>query len=57
MITFNNVNRFEWRMGDIGKIDEIQSILILVNNKIKTNIILNEENKEWFKKTNYTIFS
>jgi len=54
MITFNNVNRFEWRMGDIGKIDEIQSILILVNNKIKTNITLNEENKELFKKTNYT---
>jgi hypothetical protein len=54
MITFNNVNRFEWRMGDIGKIDEIQSILILVNNKIKTNITLNEDNKEWFKKTNYS---
>jgi len=54
MITFNNVNRFEWRMGDIGKIDEIQSILILVNSKIKTNITLNEENKELFKKTNYS---
>lgn len=57
MITFNNVNKFEWRMGDIGHIDDINSILILVNNRIKTNIILNEENKEWFKKTNYTQFN
>jgi hypothetical protein len=55
MITFNNVNKFEWRIGDIGNIKDIQSILILVNNKIKTNIMLNNENKEWFKKTNYSV--
>lgn len=54
MITLNNVNKFGWKMADIGNIDDINSILILVNNKIKTNITLNEENKEWFKKTNYS---
>jgi len=57
LITFNNVNKFEWRMGDIGNIDNIESILILVNNRIKSNIVLNEKNKEWFKKTNYTQFN
>ena len=55
IITFKGVNKFEWKMGDIGHIDDINSILILVNDKIKTNIKLTEENKEWFKKTNYTI--
>ena len=57
MITFNNLNKFEWRMGEIGNINDIKSILILVNDKIKTNIQLNEENREWFKKTNYTQFN
>jgi hypothetical protein len=57
MITFNNLNKFGWRIGDIGNINDINSILILVNDKIKTNIQLNEENREWFKKTNYTQFN
>jgi hypothetical protein len=55
LITFNNVNKFEWKIGDIGDINNIQSILILVNNKIKTNIVLNGETKELFKSTNYSI--
>ena len=57
LLTFKEVNKFEWKMGDIGDINDINSILILVNDKVKTNIILNEKNKELFKKTNYTIHS
>jgi hypothetical protein len=57
IITFNNLNKFEWRMGDIGNINDINSILILVNNKIKTNIILNKEKRELFKITNHTQFN
>lgn len=56
IITFNGVKKFEWRTEDIGDINEIKSILILVNNKLKTNIQLNDENREWFKKTNYSQF-
>ena len=56
IITFKGVSKFEWRMGDIGNLEDINSILILVNNKIKTNIILNDEKKEIFKKTNYAQF-
>jgi hypothetical protein len=55
--TFKGVKKFEWRINDIGNINDIKSILILVNDKIKTNIQLNEENREWFKKTNYTQFN
>jgi hypothetical protein len=57
IITFKGVNKFGWRIGDIGNINDINSILILVNDRIKTNIKLNEENREWFKKTNYTQFN
>ena len=57
LLTFKEVNKFEWKMGDIGDINDINSILILVNDKVKTNITLNEKNKELFKKTNYTQFN
>lgn len=56
IITFKDVKKFEWRMGDIGNIKDISSILIIVNNKIKTNIILDDEKKEIFKKTNHTLY-
>lgn len=57
IITFDDVKQFEWRFADIGDIDDIDSILILVNNKIKTNIVLTQDNKELFKTTNYTTHS
>lgn len=54
IFTFKQVKKFEWSIRTIGKLEDINSILVLINNKIKTNIILNEENKELFKKTNYS---
>ena len=54
IFTFKQVKKFEWSIRTIGKLEDIKSILVLINNKIKTNIILNEENKELFKKTNYS---
>ena len=57
IITLNNVNKFEWKIRDVGNINEIDSILILVNDKIKTKIEFNNESREWFKRTNYTLFS
>jgi hypothetical protein len=54
MITFNNVNKFEWKIGDIGDIKEIDSILVLVNNQVKTHVILNDDNRDLFKRTNYS---
>lgn len=55
IITFNGVNKFEWKMGDIGDIDGIDSIITLVNGEKKNEIKFNNDLREIFKKTNYTI--
>ena len=55
LITFNNIKKYEWKMNDVGNINDINSILILVNGKLKTNIILNDDNRQLFKDTNYSI--
>lgn len=54
LISFNNIKKFEWKINDIGNVEDINSILILVNGNIKTNIDFNDKNKKLFKKTNYT---
>ena len=41
-------------MDIIGDIQEINSILILVNNEVKINIEFDENNRELFKQTNYS---
>lgn len=56
LITFNDVGKFQWRLEDIGDINHINSILILVNNKIKINVTLDNEKRELFKRTNHVIF-
>jgi hypothetical protein len=55
IITFKEVNKFEWKMGDIGDIDGIDSIITLVNGEKKNEVKFNNDLREIFKKTNYTI--
>jgi len=55
MINFTQIQKSEWRTEEIGDINDIDSILVLVDNKIKVNIILNNENRELFKKTNHSV--
>ena len=57
IVHVNGIKKFEWQIKDIGTIEEINSILVLVNNKVKTNIVFDEKTRELFKKTNYTIFT
>lgn len=57
LLNFKEVNKFEWRMGDIGNINDIDSILILVNDKIKTKIDFRLVSRETFIKTNYSNFT
>lgn len=54
IVTFDKIKKFEWKMKSVGDIEDIDSILVLVNNKIKTNISLEGEKKEIFKLTNYS---
>ena len=42
-----------WYKRFLGDINEINEILVLVNKKIKKHIILNDENREMFRKYNF----
>jgi hypothetical protein len=42
-----------WYVKPLGDINEINDILVLVNNKMKKHIILNEENRDMFRKYNF----
>jgi hypothetical protein len=42
-----------WHLKPLGDINEINDILVLVNDKIKKHIILNEENRDMFRKHNF----
>jgi hypothetical protein len=57
IITFKDVNKFEWKMSEIGDINNIDSIITLINGKKKNEIKFDENLREIFKKTNYTIYT
>lgn len=57
MITFKNVSKFEWKIGEIGDIGDIDSITTLVNGKKKNEINFDDNLREIFKKTNFTIYT
>ena len=42
-----------WSVRTLGNIHEINDILVLVNNKIKKHIVLNDENRDMFRKYNF----
>lgn len=54
IITFNSIEKYGWLLHDVGEIDKVHTILILVNDMIKTKIELNADNIEIFKQTNYS---
>lgn len=57
IITFKGVNKFEWKIGEIGDINNIDSIITLVNGKKKNEIKFDENLREIFKTTNYAIYT
>jgi hypothetical protein len=42
-----------WHIKPLGNINEITDILVLVNNKINKHIILNDDNRDMFRKYNF----
>lgn len=50
--TFKDVHKFNWTCKTLGNINDIRSITILVNNKLKNHIVIKEEDRELFKETN-----
>lgn len=55
IISFENIKKHQWNIGSIGDINEIDSIMVLVNNQIKMNLIFDDGNRDLFKKTNYSV--
>ena len=53
ILKFENLKKFEWSINTLGKPQEISNIKIIINDKLKNNIILNEQNIEMFKLTNF----
>lgn len=53
IITFKNVNKFQYYLDELGDYDKIYNILVIVNDKIKLKIDFNQIDKETFKKTNF----
>lgn len=56
VIHFDKIDKFGWSLQEVGKLENINSITTLVNGKIKNNLKFNEDSKELFKQTNYTIY-
>lgn len=58
IVTLKDVFPGNWKIQEIDNIENINEILILVNNKIKNNIIINtDELKEKFKRNNHTRYN
>jgi hypothetical protein len=58
IISLKDVAPGNWKMQEVNNIENINEILIIVNNKIKNNIIINtSELKEKFKRNNHTRYN
>lgn len=58
LVEINNVAKFTWCINELGDLNDINEILIIVNNKIKNHIIINTlELKEKFKRNNEARYS
>ena len=53
LFNFNKVNPFAFYIKELGKLNKINNILIIVNGKVKTQIDFTQIHKEDFIKTNY----
>ena len=56
VISFKNISKFEWSIEEVGLIDEVKSIVTMVNGDLKNKLIFTEDFKNKFKKTNYITF-
>ena len=53
IIKVDKLGKFRWRIDSLGKPEEIKNIKIMINDKLKNSIILNDNNIEEFKLTNF----
>jgi hypothetical protein len=53
IIKFDNLKKFEWSITSLGEPKNIKNIKVIINDKLKNNLILDENNIELFKQTNF----
>jgi hypothetical protein len=53
IIKYEQLKKFEWSTRTLGNIEDIKNIKVIINDKLKNSITLNDENIEMFKKTNF----
>jgi hypothetical protein len=56
-IVFKDRPKFSWEIRTLGRIENINTITILINNKVKNHIVLTSENRELFKETNRSYYA
>ena len=54
VINIEKVSKFQWVIRDVSPLNEFNSLITIVNGKIKNEIIFNDELKQVFKKTSYS---
>jgi hypothetical protein len=55
IITLNNIQKFGWELREVGKLENINSIITLVNGERKNEIKFNDDDfRDIIKKTNYS---
>jgi|688.fasta_scaffold12125_13 hypothetical protein len=52
IVNFNKIEKFQWSIKTLGHPNDIKNITILINNKMKRHIELNENNIDLFKELN-----
>jgi hypothetical protein len=57
VIKFNNIKKFEWSIVDVGDINDVNKITILINGKLKNNIIFDDSYREKFKDISYVYYT
>jgi hypothetical protein len=53
LLVFEKTPKFSWSIRTLGKLENINSITILINHKVKKHISLSPDNWELFKQTNF----
>lgn len=57
VIKFEKVGQFAWQIKEIGNINDISSITILIDGKLKRRFELDDENRKIFTKVSHSVYS
>lgn len=53
---FKNISKYEWQIKELGQLEEIDTITILINGKLKNRITLNNDLRKIIKTCSYAVY-